>query len=62
MSELAYFVGEIVAYRFGPFLLNPESRLLLQDGAPVSLTATVLETLVVLVQNRGRVMDKDERC
>ena len=49
-----------MAYRFGPFLLNPESRLLQRDGETVSLTAKVLETLVVLVQNRGRVMDKDE--
>src|SRR5262245_54513811 len=52
--------GSAVAYRFGPFLLNPESRILLRDGEPVPVTAKVLETLLVLVENRSRVMDKDE--
>jgi DNA-binding winged helix-turn-helix (wHTH) protein len=53
-------VDESVAYRFGPFLFNSDSRLLLRDGEPVPLTAKVLETLTVLVQNRHRVMDKSE--
>src|SRR6266496_1792099 len=47
-------------YRFGPFVLDSDSRVLLRDGEPVSMTGKVLETLSVLVQNRGRVMDKDE--
>jgi Tol biopolymer transport system component/DNA-binding winged helix-turn-helix (wHTH) protein len=47
-------------YKFGPFSLNPDARVLLQDGAPVPATAKVLETLIVLVQNRGKVMTKDE--
>src|SRR5262249_36631140 len=39
---------------------NRESRRLFGEGEPVSLTGKVLETLTVLVENRGRVMDKDE--
>ena len=48
------------SYRFGAFLLNTESRALLRDDEPILLTGRVLDTLIVLVQNRGRVLDKDE--
>jgi Tol biopolymer transport system component/DNA-binding winged helix-turn-helix (wHTH) protein len=47
-------------FEFGPFSLNPDLRLLLHDGAPVMVTGKVLETLIVLIQNRGKVMTKDE--
>ncbi|MFN0124381.1 MAG: alpha/beta fold hydrolase [Blastocatellia bacterium] len=46
-------------YRFGAFQLNPDERLLARDGAPLSLTHKAFETLVLLVQNHGRVMSKD---
>jgi TolB-like protein len=47
-------------YRFGPFSLNVEEHLLLRDGEPVLLTPKAFETLVVLVENRRRVVLKDE--
>jgi DNA-binding winged helix-turn-helix (wHTH) protein len=47
-------------YTFGPFSLDPEARVLLRDGAPVPLAGKMFETLLVLVQNRGRLVDKDE--
>jgi Tol biopolymer transport system component/DNA-binding winged helix-turn-helix (wHTH) protein len=47
-------------YRFGPFALDPASRLLLRDEKPVAITTKVFETLVILVENRGRVITKDE--
>jgi Tol biopolymer transport system component/DNA-binding winged helix-turn-helix (wHTH) protein len=50
----------MVYYRFGPFVLDPASRLLLREEQPVPITTKVFETLVVLVENRGRVMTKDE--
>jgi Tol biopolymer transport system component/DNA-binding winged helix-turn-helix (wHTH) protein len=50
----------MVYYRFGPFVLNPASRLLLREEQPVPITTKVFETLVVLVENRGRVVTKDE--
>lgn len=40
-------------YEFGPFLLDPEERLLLRDGKPVALTPKALETLIVLVKRSG---------
>ena len=47
-------------FEFGPFVLNPDSRSLTKDGVTVTLTTKTLETLSVLVQNRGKVMSKDE--
>jgi DNA-binding winged helix-turn-helix (wHTH) protein len=50
----------MASYRFGPFILNSSSRLLLRDKQPLLITAKVLDTLIVLVQNRGRLMSKEE--
>jgi DNA-binding winged helix-turn-helix (wHTH) protein len=47
-------------YTFGPFLLDSEARVLLREGEPVPLAGKTFDTLLVLVQNRGRLMDKDE--
>jgi DNA-binding winged helix-turn-helix (wHTH) protein len=45
---------------FGPFRLDPERRLLLRDGEPLALTPKTLDTLLVLVRERGRVVTKRE--
>jgi DNA-binding winged helix-turn-helix (wHTH) protein/TolB-like protein len=47
-------------YEFGPFRLNVTERLLLRDREVVPLTPKVLDTLVVLVENSGHVLDKNE--
>jgi DNA-binding winged helix-turn-helix (wHTH) protein/Tol biopolymer transport system component len=47
-------------YTFGPFSLDPEARVLLRDGEPMPMAGKTLDTLVVLVQNRGRLVGKDE--
>jgi DNA-binding winged helix-turn-helix (wHTH) protein/Tol biopolymer transport system component len=47
-------------YTFGPFLLDPEARVLLRDGEPMPIAGKTLDVLVLLVQNRGRLVDKDE--
>jgi DNA-binding winged helix-turn-helix (wHTH) protein len=49
-----------VAYQFGPFRLEPAKRRLLRDGEPLPLTPKAFDTLLLLVQNRERVMEKDE--
>ena len=46
-------------YEFGPFLLDPKEHLLFRDGLHVPLTPKAFETLLVLVENGGRVIDKD---
>ncbi|HXG68778.1 MAG TPA: winged helix-turn-helix domain-containing protein, partial [Blastocatellia bacterium] len=47
-------------YEFGPFRLDAAERLLLRDGRPVPLPPKVFDTLVVLVENSGRLVEKDE--
>ncbi|MCU1263029.1 MAG: hypothetical protein JWO80_5914 [Bryobacterales bacterium] len=47
-------------YTFGPFTLDPDIRALLRDGEPIPMAGKAFETLLVLVQNRGRLVDKDE--
>jgi len=47
-------------YEFGPFLLDPFKRRLLRDGKPIPLTPKAFDTLLALVQNNGRIIEKDE--
>ena len=47
-------------YEFGPFRLDATRRLLLREGRAVPLTHKAFETLAVLVQNGGRIIEKDE--
>jgi DNA-binding winged helix-turn-helix (wHTH) protein/TolB-like protein/Tfp pilus assembly protein PilF len=45
---------------FGDFRLDPVRRILERGGQAVPLTSKALETLLVLVRNRDRVLSKDE--
>jgi DNA-binding winged helix-turn-helix (wHTH) protein len=45
---------------FGDFELDGPKRLLLKKGAPISLNSKTLDLLLVLAENRGRVLSKDE--
>src|SRR5262245_55095560 len=47
-------------YEFGPFRLDPVRRRLLRDSDPVPLTPKAFETLLALVQNRGKTIEKDD--
>ena len=49
-----------VSYEFEPFFLDAVKRRLLRNGEPVPLAPKVLETLLVLIDNRERVLTKDE--
>jgi len=51
---------ERLLYEFGPFRLDAGERRLLQNGRPIPLTPKAFQTLLVLVQNQGRVVDKEE--
>lgn len=46
-------------YEFGPFRLDTTELVLLRNGNPVYLKPKVLETLLVLVENAGRILDKE---
>jgi TolB-like protein/DNA-binding winged helix-turn-helix (wHTH) protein/Flp pilus assembly protein TadD len=47
-------------YEFGPFRLDTSERLLTRAGEAVALTPKAFDTLVVLVERRGRLIGKDE--
>jgi TolB-like protein/Tfp pilus assembly protein PilF len=47
-------------HRFGPFELDVRQRVLLRDGRVVPLPPKVLSTLLVLVQSKGLVVEKDD--
>ena len=48
------------AYEFGPFLLDAGERVLLCQGQRVPLTPKVFETLLILVENAGHVVPKED--
>ena len=43
---------------FGPFQVDPVRRLLLREQKQVPLTPKALDVLLVLIHNRGQVVDK----
>ena len=53
-------LNENQLYKFGPFCLDPVKRRLLRDGDVVRLTPKAFETLLALVEARGRTIEKDE--
>src|SRR5262249_27074558 len=48
------------SYEFGPFLVDAGKRILLRSAEPVPLAPKVFETLLALIENRERVLTKDE--
>ena len=48
-----------VCYEFGPFHLNASERLFVRDGEVISLQPKVFDTLVALLKNSGRLVNKD---
>lgn len=47
-------------YEFGPFRLDPGERRLFREERPIALRAKIFDTLCVLVEAHGRLVDKDE--
>ncbi len=52
--------GDKGVFGFGPFVLDSVRRRLTLDGEVVKLPPTQFDTLLYLVQNPGRVVEKDE--
>src|SRR6185369_9148519 len=48
-----------IYYRFGPYHLDEAERLLLRNGVKVPISPKVFDTLLILVQNAGKVMTKE---
>jgi len=47
-------------YEFGPFRLDPSQQILVEGKQKVPLTPKAFQTLLVLVENHGRVIAKEE--
>lgn len=47
-------------YRFGEFTLDTDQGILLREGKPVPLAPKVFDTLLVLLENPGRIVTKEE--
>ena len=48
------------SYEFAGFRLDVANRILIRQGEPVALAPKVFDTLLFLVQNSGRILEKDE--
>ncbi|HUI57131.1 MAG TPA: winged helix-turn-helix domain-containing protein, partial [Bryobacteraceae bacterium] len=48
------------SYAFGPFRIDPVERLLYRGDEMIPLTPKVADTLLALVSNAGRVLEKDD--
>jgi DNA-binding winged helix-turn-helix (wHTH) protein/TolB-like protein len=47
-------------YEFGPFSIDAGKRVLMRDGEVVPLAPKTFDTLLVLVEHHGQVLEKDE--
>jgi Tol biopolymer transport system component/DNA-binding winged helix-turn-helix (wHTH) protein len=47
-------------YRFGEFTVDREQRVLLRNDSPLPLAPKVFDTLLILVDNSGRIVEKKE--
>ncbi len=45
-------------YEFGPFRVDPEERILLREGRSVHIPTKAFDTLLVLIRNSGRLIEK----
>ena len=48
------------SYEFGPFRIDTRNRQLLRENEVVPLKAKAVDTLLLLIENRGDVVEKDE--
>jgi len=47
-------------YEFGPFRIDTRNRLLFRNDEPIPLKPKVVDTLLLLIENSGQVLEKDE--
>src|SRR4029079_3539404 len=47
-------------FEFGPYRLDTSERVLLREGQPVPLTLKAFDVLLMLVENNGHIVEKDE--
>lgn len=60
MSLVSPSAAEKRHYGFDGFLVDPVRRLLMRDGEPVVITPKSFSVLLILLEHRGEVVEKDE--
>ena len=60
LSGAARASNPVRFYEFDRFRIDTKRRLLTRDGEPIVLKAKALDTLVLLVQHAGRLLEKEE--
>jgi predicted ATPase/DNA-binding winged helix-turn-helix (wHTH) protein len=58
--ELELSTANMAVTRFGPFVLVPGERTLLEDGCPVRLGSRAFEILLLLVEHAGQSVSKEQ--
>ena len=48
------------SFEFGPFRLDLSERLLVRDGKAVPLAPKLFDTIAILVENSGHILEKDD--
>jgi TolB-like protein/DNA-binding winged helix-turn-helix (wHTH) protein len=48
------------SYRFGEFTVDTEQKVLFRDDKPLPLTPKLFDTLLILIENSGRIVKKEE--
>ncbi len=47
-------------YEFGPFVIDSSERLLFREGNRIALTPKAFDTLLILIERQGHIVEKDE--
>src|SRR2546425_5172203 len=47
-------------YQFGEFTVDTDQKVLLRQGKPLPVTPKLFDTLLILVENSGRIVEKEE--
>ena len=55
---MALAIGQF--YRFGDFAVDTDQKILLRQGKPLPLTPKVFDTLLILIENSGRIVEKEK--
>jgi TolB-like protein/DNA-binding winged helix-turn-helix (wHTH) protein/Tfp pilus assembly protein PilF len=60
LTRMEMAEGKRFIYQFGKFALDPQEKTLFADGVPRRLPAKEFETLLLLIENNGRALSKEE--
>ena len=47
-------------YKFGEFIVDGDQKVLLRNDSPLPLAPKVFDTLLILLDSRGRIVEKEE--